>query len=386
MTLSLRLFALLIAIGSGGLFADEPPIIVAAERFEAYIPLLRDKRLALLVNQTSRTNDQHLVDALLAQGINITAVFAPEHGFRGNADAGAHIKDERDMRTGLPVISLYGERKAPNTETLNKIDLLLFDIQDVGVRFYTYISSLHYLMQACADTNTPLIVLDRPNPNGDQIDGPVLDPAFQSFVGMHPIPLLHGLTPGEAALMINGEGWLIGDQPCELTVIPIANYRHDRSYQPPIPPSPNLPNYQAIRLYPSLGFFEAAPVSIGRGTPFPFQAAGSPYLKTEFCFTPISTPRAAVNPRYQDIQVCGEDYRKYPEPRFTLSFLLDWRQRLSVQGIPLFDRPEWMDKLAGTNKLREQIEAGWDESAIRASWQPALSQYRAMRERYRLYD
>ncbi|MDQ7050024.1 MAG: DUF1343 domain-containing protein [Enterobacterales bacterium] len=282
-------------------------LLVGAEQFDRYIPMLKGKRVGLLVNQTSRAFDQHLVDALLDKGVQISTIFAPEHGFRGDKAAGEKFDKEFDAKTGLPIYSLYASHKRPDQQQLKNVDILIFDIQDVGVRFYTFISSMHYLMQSCAEFSVPLIVLDRPNPNGDYVDGPLLDTRFSSFLGIHPIPMVHGLTVGELANMIEGESWLqlkfkalsnqvsdavskthkVSDLHCDLRVIPVKNYRHDRRYSLPIKPSTNLPNDLSVRLYPSLALFEATDVSVGRGTPWPFQVLGYPDSKMgDFSFVP----------------------------------------------------------------------------------------------------
>ena len=354
---------------------------VAAERPAAYLPLLTGKRLGLVVNASSRVADQHLVDFLLAQGQQVSVIFAPEHGFRGTADAGAHISNSKDTQTGLPVVSLYGANKQPSPEQLQEIDLLIFDVQDVGVRYYTYISTLHYLMEAAAETGVPLLVLDRPNPNGAYIDGPTLEPEYRSFVGMHAIPLLHGLTVAELARMIVGEGWLQSKKPLDLTVIPVNNYTHQTAYSLPVRPSPNLPNDQAIALYPSLGLFEGTIVSVGRGTPTPFQVIGLPSPDAGlFSFLPLSRPGASAPP-YQG-QVCyGYDLRSRSAQGLNLSYLLEMYQHHPSGD---FFNP-FFQKLAGTRQLQEQIRSGWSEAQIRESWQADLLAYQHMRKAYLLY-
>lgn len=357
-----------------------------AEQMDKYLPLLTGKRVGLLVNQTSLVGEQHLVDALLEKNIQIKAIFAPEHGFRGNHDAGAKIDSGVDERTGIPVWSMYGESKKPTAEQLQQLDMIIFDIQDVGVRYYTYISSMHYMMAAAAEFNIPMLVLDRPNPNGAYVDGPVLDLAFQSFVGMHPIPLLHGMTVGELALMIKGEGWIEQAAKLALTVIPVANYRREQPYELPVAPSPNLPNQQAIKLYPSLGFFEATPLSIGRGTPFPFQVIGYDKFAIDgFNFMPVSTPGAALTPPLMDKQVHGEDLRQVAAGGLSLAYLMRWNQLFSANASEMFTAPAFMDKLAGTDQLRLQITQGLSEAAIRQSWQTDLQRFRQQRQPYLLY-
>ncbi|MGV3525871.1 MAG: exo-beta-N-acetylmuramidase NamZ family protein [Candidatus Sericytochromatia bacterium] len=357
--------------------------VVAADQDTRWLPLLQGKRVGLVVNATSRSGEQHLVDAVRARGIAVQRIFAPEHGFRGEADAGAHLDNSRDAQTGLPVISLYGANKQPSPEQLRDLDLLVFDIQDVGVRYYTYLSTLHYVMQAAADNGIPLLVLDRPNPNGDHVDGPVLEPAYRSFVGLHPIPLLHGMTLGELARMIQGEKWLEGNSQLDLTVIPVAHYTHASAYTLPVRPSPNLPNQTAVRLYPSLGLFEGTPVSVGRGTDAPFQRLGLPDPAAGLgVFTPQSRP-GATQPPYLGQFCYGFDLR---QSALGGGLQLGWLQffrRLHRGPQPFFN--PFFDKLAGTARLRQQLEAGLSESAIRASWQPDLAAFRQRRQPYLLY-
>ncbi|PRY12701.1 uncharacterized protein YbbC (DUF1343 family) [Pontibacter ummariensis] len=359
------------------------PLTTGAARMSQYLPLLKDKLVGLVVNQTSVVGQTHLVDTLLSRGVKVSTIFAPEHGFRGEADAGAYVKDAKDTKTGLPIISLYGKNKKPLPEQIKDLDVLVFDIQDVGTRFYTYISTMHYVMEAAAENGKEVIVLDRPNPNGHYVDGPVLEPAQQSFVGMHPIPIVHGLTVGELANMINGEKWLEGKRQAKLTVVPVANYTHQTAYALPVKPSPNLPNMQAITLYPSLCLFEGTNVSVGRGTPTPFQVIGSPYYKNKgFAFTPESTP-GATNPPHKGQTCYGFDLTAPADKQpFTLAFLLDMYQN-STQKDKFFNN--FFEKLAGTSKLREQIIAGKTEDEIRASWEPALSNYKKLRKQYLLY-
>lgn len=360
--------------------------VVAADRPAEYLPLLADKNVALVVNQTSRVGDQHLVDFLLENDVNVVKVLAPEHGFRGDAGAGETINDAVDTRTGLPILSIYGKTKKPSAEMLAGVDTIIFDIQDVGARFYTYISTMHYVMEAAAEQGLAMIVLDRPNPNGAYVDGPVLDLEFQSFVGMHEIPLLHGMTVGELALMIKGEGWINAADELALTVVPVSDYQRDEAYALPIAPSPNLPNAQAIQLYPSLCLFEATAVSIGRGTEFPFQVMGHDEVPLgEFSFTPRSLPQSAPTPKLQDQQLYGVDLRKSEVRGFDLSLLLEAHQAFKEAGVTFFTAPDFMDKLSGTDKLRKAIEAGQSEAEIRASWQPALTQFKQRRAPYLLY-
>lgn len=362
------------------------PVLSGASQMEAYMPLLQDKRVALVANSTSCIGEKHLVDVLLAQGIQLQKVFAPEHGFRGYNGAGESFEDAVDPVTGLPLVSLYGKTKKPTQEMLANVDVVVFDIQDVGVRCYTYLSTLHYVMEVCATYQVPLIVLDRPNPNGHYVDGPALDLKFQSFVGKHAIPLVHGLTLGELAHMINGEGWLRDGLQCDLRVIPVANYTHHTPYLLPIPPSPNLPNGQAVAMYPSLVLFEGTTINAGRGTPFPFQALGYPDASFgDFQFTPVSMPGKALHPKHQG-QVCfGFDLRKTMAPhRIDSQYLIHFYQQAKALGLPFFGPT--FDIHAGSNVLRNQLEAGLSAEAIWTSWQPALQAYKVKREKYLLYD
>ncbi|MFV8782046.1 exo-beta-N-acetylmuramidase NamZ domain-containing protein [Microbulbifer sp. SA54] len=358
-----------------------------AEQPEAYLPLLAKQQIGLVVNQTSRVGDRHLIDVLRARDVAIARIFALEHGVRGSVENGGKVADGIDGPSGLPIVSLYGSQYKPTEESLRGLDWLVFDIQDVGVRFYTYISSLHYLMQACADFDVPLLVLDRPNPNGDYVDGPVLEPAFRSFVGMHPIPLVHGMTVGELARMINGEGWLDNAARCDLTVIPVSGYRRSQSYSLPVRPSPNLPNDLAIRLYPSLGLFEGTTVSVGRGTASPFQILGHPAdTRGEYVFTPLPVPGASENPKHNGVLLRGDDLRgATPGRRLDLAPLLDWFGRSGERGDDFFSRAAFFDKLAGTDQLRRAVLAGDSEAQIRATWQPALAAFREQRKPYLLY-
>lgn len=367
----------------------DPSIVTGAERIAQYLPIVKGKRVAVVTNQTGVIGGAHLVDSLLALQVDIVKVFAPEHGFRGTADAGEHVANERDKRTGLPLISLYGKNKKPQPEQLQDVDVVLFDIQDVGVRFYTYVGTLHYVMEACADERKPLILLDRPNPNGFYVDGPVLDTAFRSFVGMHPVPLVHGMTIGEFARMISGERWLKGGVTCDLTVVPCLGYTHDSHYALPVKPSPNLPNAAAVYLYPSLGLFEGTVVSVGRGTDQPFQCIGYPGCgQGSFRFTPKAMP-GAKDPPYKDQECTGIDLREYGtfitrlEPAVHLHWLIGMYSGAADRSeffIPFFD------KLAGGPALREAIQRGDDEERIRASWAADLSVFKQMRQKYLLYE
>jgi uncharacterized protein YbbC (DUF1343 family) len=369
---------------------DEPRVRSGADRMELYLQLIADKQFALVANHTSVVGERHLVDTLLASGIKrdqVVKVFAPEHGFRGDMAAGVQIEDGTDPLTGIPVASLYGSHKKPEPEELDGIELIIFDLQDVGARFYTYISTLHYVMEACAESGIPLLLLDRPNPNGGYVDGPVLDTAFSSFVGMHPIPVVYGLTIGELAGMINGEGWLSSGLRCDVTVIPCENYLHGQHYSMPVRPSPNLSNDHVIKLYPSTCFFEGTLLSEGRGTTMPFEIYGHPELPGAFSFTPETIPGVARNPKFEGSICYGADLRDYiPEEGWTriqLQWLLD-----SYENFPRKEEffTSYFELLAGTDKLQKQVEAGWDETRIRASWQGELEQYKLTRKKYLIYE
>ncbi len=368
----------------------EPQIRCGAERLEHYLPSIGERPIALVANHTSVVEGTHLVDTLLSRGIQkdqILKVFAPEHGFRGERAAGTFIDNSADPITGIPIVSLYGKHKKPTPGDLDGVELVVFDLQDVGARFYTYISTLHYVMEACAENGVPLMVLDRPNPNGNFVDGPVMDPAYSSFVGMHPIPVVYGLTIGELAGMINGEGWLSNGVKCDLEVVSCTNYSHSTSYSLPVSPSPNLSNDHAIRLYPSTCFFEGTVLSEGRGTPMPFEVYGHPNLEGDFVFTPRVISGVSGKPKFLD-QLCrGTDLRDVvPQQgwsRIHLRWLLDAYKKFPEKSeffIPYFE------KLAGTKELRRQIEAGWDETEIRASWQKEVNDYLEKREDYLIYD
>jgi len=372
-------------VGAHAHTAQITPIVGAAQ-YKHYLPQLQNKRVGLVVNQTSLVENTHLVDALLTKNITITKIFAPEHGFRGDHDAGAHVKNAVDSKTGIPLISIYGKNKKPSAEALSEVDVIIFDIQDVGVRFYTYISSMHYMMEAAAEQGIEFIVLDRPNPNIAYVDGPILERQFKSFVGMHPIPVLHGMTVGELAKMIKGESWINKAADLKLTVIPVDHYTRSTSYNLPVKPSPNLPNDQSIALYPSLCFFESTPVSIGRGTDFAFQVIGySPVALGDFSFTPRSIKGAAANPKFKNTPVKGLDLRTTNTRGLDLSYLITAYNKLSKNNITFFERADFMDKLAGTNKLRLAIEAGQSERQIKQSWQQGLAAFKKQRAPYLLY-
>lgn len=375
--------------------------ITAADQLNSWVDQLKGKKVAIVGNQTSvvnsssleqrRTWDQsvkvryvHLVDTLLSLGVDVKKVFAPEHGFRGDADAGAAIEDGVDKRSGLPIISLYGNNKKPSKAQLTDVDVILFDIQDVGARFYTYISTLHYVMEAAAEHGKKVYLLDRPNPNGHYVDGPILDPAHKSFVGMHPVPVVHGMTIGEYAQMINGEGWLEYGKQADLTVLKIKDYTHDTPYILPIAPSPNLPNAQSINLYPSLCFFEGTDVSVGRGTEMQFQVYGSPSLAKyrEFAFTPTPN-RGAKRPMFNGKKCFGVDLREYPKlDRLNLEFLIDAYAKAPYKQ-SFFN--SFFTKLAGTDILQKQIEKGMSASEIAATWEQGLEDFKKIREKYLIY-
>lgn len=376
----------LIVLSIALVFSARADIQVGADRASLYLPWLKDQRVGVVVNSTSMTKDGHLVDFLLTQKVNVTAVFAPEHGFRIDQGAGTKVSDKIDEKTGLPIVSLYGKTKKPTPDMLSNIDVLVFDIQDVGVRFYTYISTMHYVMEAAAELDKTVIVLDRPNPNGAHVDGPILEPNFSSFVGMHPIPVLHGLTVAELALMIKGEHWITQANALDLRVVPIARYTRDMPYSLPIPPSPNLPTDQAIALYPSLCFFEATAVSIGRGTTMPFEVFGHDHVPLgDFVFTPVSMPGKSLRPKLQNQRVLGRNLSNETSRGLSLTWLIDARNTFAANQQILFTRPDFMDLLAGTDKLRKAIQSGVDEQTIRASWQQGLSHYRKRRLPYLLY-
>lgn len=364
-------------------------IIVGANKTTQYLKLLKDKNVGIVANQTSvvfksNKHNTHLVDSLLSHNINITKVFAPEHGFRGKADAGEHIKDGKDPKTGIDIISIYGKNKKPSPDQLKNLELMVFDIQDVGARFYTYISSLHYIMEACAEAKIPLLILDRPNPNGHYTDGPILEKEHQSFVGMHPIPVVHGMTIGEYAQMINGEQWLANRIQCDITIITCDNYDHTKSYSLPIKPSPNLPNDISINLYPSLCFFEGTPISVGRGTAMQFQIFGNPDLpKSEFNFTPKPN-EGAKYPKHKGKVCYGKDLRQSEKLQLlNLEWLLSAYENYPDKTT--FFKP-FFTKLAGTKQLQQQIESGMGYRDIRKSWLEGLRNYNTMRKSYLLYN
>ncbi len=353
---------------------------VGAEQSSLYLKLLKGKRVAFVGNHTSVMADgQHVVDYLLSKGVNIVKIFAPEHGFRGEAAAGAKISDEVDQKTGIPVVSLYGSGKyKPSPEALKDVDVLIYDIQDVGCRFYTYISTLTYVMEAGAENGKEVVVFDRPNPNGYYVDGNILDPAFKSFVGMHPVPIVYGMTSGEYAKMVNGEGWLKDGVQCDLTVIPCKNYTHATHYDLPVPPSPNLATAKSIALYPSLCYFEGTPLSEGRGTPWPFEVFGSPLLpETGFTFTPESSKNKGV--------LCnGVDLREAPDPGCVDLKYVIWAYNNYEKKDEFFKK--FFDTLCGGETIRKQIEAGMTAEEIRATWKPGIDEFMKTRAKYLLYE
>lgn len=359
-------------------------IKTGADNYEKYLPIIKNKKTAIVTNQTGiLSNKIHLVDFLLEKNVAIQTIFAPEHGFRGTADAGEHVVDSKDKKTGLPIVSLYGDNKKPNAEQLKGIEIMIFDLQDVGVRFYTYISTLHYVIEACAENNIQLLILDRPNPNGNIVDGPVLETEFSSFVGMHPIPMLHGMTIGEYAQMINGQKWLKNKVQCKLTVIPCSNYNRDMPYSLLVKPSPNLPNDQSINLYASLCLFEGTNVSVGRGTEKQFQIYGSPYMKKgKFSFIPKPN-FGAKNPLHNGKTCYGKDLSNIKKiKQLELKWLLNAYQE-TADKTTFFNA--FFTKLAGTKKLQKQIETGVSENDIRKTWTADLNDFKEMRNQYLLY-
>jgi len=386
---NLTILSVILLLGICSCAPKKKGIITGAERTEHYLPQLEGKRVAVVANHTSLVDSVHLVDTLLSEGVRVQRIFSPEHGFRGDAGAGEGVKSYKDEKTGLPVVSLYGERKKPESEDLEDVDLVIFDIQDVGVRFYTYISTMHYVMEACAETNTDFMVLDRPNPNGFYVDGPMLDTRFRSFVGMHRIPIVHGMTIAELARMINQEGWLKDGMQCDYTWIACKNYTHDSLYELPVKPSPNLPNMRSIYLYPSLCLFEGTVMSVGRGTDFPFQVFGHPEMKNaEFVFTPRSIPGASMYPKYEGELCKGIDLRNYPldsllnEPRIRLKWL-----KFAYENTPVDDFfTSYFKKLSGNERLLNQIKNGTSVREIRGGWEAKREQFMEKREKYLIYE
>ena len=372
-------------------------IITGADQPEEYLPFLKGKRVGILGNQTTIVGNKHLVDFLLSKGINVVKVFGPEHGFRGNASAGVKITDERDPATGIKIVSLYGAKRKPSKEDLSDIDVMIYDVQDVGVRFYTYINVLRDVMESVAEFKKELLVLDRPNPNGYLIDGPILDMSLKSGIGQFPIPIAHGLTIAEFAQMINGEGWMANKAVAKLRIVKVRNYNHDMEYVLPVKPSPNLNTQQSIMLYPSTCLFEGTKLNHGRGTLSPFAVIGSPLLKGkyDFSFTPVSIPGMSETPLYMNEVCYGLDLRKYDvsQLRKSKKLNLKWMMEL-YQAYPekqnFFDKSfskqiNDIDKLAGTRDFKQQIIDGKTEDEIRKSWEPGLTNYKKTRQKYLLY-
>ncbi|HEY9007268.1 MAG TPA: DUF1343 domain-containing protein [Ohtaekwangia sp.] len=358
-------------------------LVLGAEQLDILLSKLGTQRVALVVNQTSVIGKTHLADTLKSRGVNLVKIFGPEHGFRGAAADGEHVKDGVDTRTGLPVVSLYGKNYKATPAQLSDVDIVIFDIQDVGARFYTYISTMHYMMEACAENNKKMIILDRPNPNG-YVDGPINQTPLKSFVAMHAIPIAHGLTVAELAKMINGEGWLANHVKCDIDIIPMKNWKHTDAYSLPVKPSPNLPNDQAIRLYPSICLFEGTVISLGRGTQIPFQVLGNPELKNmPFQFTPVSIPGMSVTPPLENKVCYGLDLRNVPvERRIDLKYLIQLYNAYPQKEkffLPYFDI------LTGNTVLKQQIKDGLTEDEIRETWKADLDSYKLKREKYLLY-
>lgn len=385
----LGLFLFLVSCGNT---RENEPFRTGAENVDAYLSLLEGKRVGVLTNHTALMDGIHLVDSLISLGMDISMIFAPEHGFRGNEDAGAHIDTQTDPVTGIPIVSVYGTGFIPADSLMQQIDIALFDIQDVGLRFYTYLSSMYYFMEACARNNIPLIVLDRPNPNGHIVSGPVLDMQFRSFVGIIPIPVVHGMTLGELACMINGEFWLKDSLQVLLTVVPCLNYTHQTLYQLPVRPSPNLPNNRSVYLYPSLCLFEATPVSLGRGTDFPFQVYGHPQMTGyEFSFTPHPVP-GAVNPPQKGILCFGKDLRVSPPDQvvrangFNLEYVIDaYRNLHESTGMGEEFFTSYFEKLVGVDYVRTMILQGMEADEIAARWYNDLEAFKLKRKEYLIY-
>ena len=365
---------------------DKDHYVSAAMQLDDYLPMLEGKRIGVVGNQTSIIGKTHLVDSLLSLGVDIRKIYTPEHGFRGKADAGAKVNSSKDEKTGLPIVSLYGKNKKPTPEMLQGIDVILFDLQDVGVRFYTYISTMSYVMEAAAENDLPVIVLDRPNPNGFYVDGPVLKTENKSFVGMHQVPVVYGMTIGEYAMMVNGEGWLKGGINCDLTVIPIKGYNRNAIYELPVKPSPNLPNWESVYLYPTLCFFEGSIVSLGRGTETPFQVYGHPDMRGGYTFTPKSTSGAS-KPLLEGQRCRGENLVEYAHDyahnanELHLEWIIEAYQQLKGKDFFI----DYFRLLAGDKQLRRDIENGKSADEIRASWENDLESFKAMREKYLMY-
>ncbi len=376
---------------------DNAQIKVGAERMEQYLPMLEGQKVALVVNQTSMVKQTHLVDTLLSRGVDVVKIFAPEHGFRGTADAGESVKNATDVKTNLPIISLYGKNKKPTSEQVKGLDWVIFDIQDVGARFYTYISTMHYVMETCGENGVKFMVLDRPNPNGHYVDGPVLEKEYQSFVGMHPIPVVHGMTVGELACMIVQEGWLKNQVNCQLEIVTCEGYTHKSFYQLPVKPSPNLPNMESIYLYPHLCFFEGTPVSVGRGTDQQFQVVGHPdYALGSYRFMPKSGPGSKY-PKHENQWCHGQKLNDIPiaymqqMKEFNITWFLMFSEYFQKGGKsslskPFFNENLFIDKLAGTAQFRKDVMAGKSENEIRAAWKEDVEAFKVKRKEYLLYE
>ena len=382
-------FILILLTGSYIVSAQIPPVILGAEQTKAYLPILRNKRVALFSNHTGMVGNKHTLDILIENNVNVVAIFSPEHGFRGTADAGEHVSSSVDEKTGVPILSLYdGNLGRPSEENIRKFDVLVVDIQDVGLRFYTYYASMVRLMDACAEFNRKMLILDRPNPNGFYVDGPVLDMKYKSGVGWLPIPVVHGMTLGELALMTNGERWLPASRVCDVTVIPCKNYTHQTRYILPVPPSPNLPDMKSIYLYPSTCYFEATPVSLGRGTDKPFQVYGHPNMKGyDFTFTPRSIS-GAKNPPQLDrlcygVDLSGKSDEEIWEKGIDLSYLIDAYRNLNLDDH--FFRP-FFELLIGNENIRKMIKSGKSADEIKASWQEDVARFREERKPYLVYS
>ncbi len=387
-TLKLFFFILFFLTTGNSPAKEKNSVLPGAYQTDLYFPLLKGKTLGIVANQTSMLGKLHLVDSLQKSGFNIQCVFAPEHGLRGDKGNGEHVAASVDEKTGIPVISLYGKNMRPQQKDLKGIDLMIFDIQDVGVRFYTYISTLQYVMEACIDNKIPLVILDRPNPNGYFVDGPVLESKFSSFVGMQPVPIVYGMTIGEYASMIDGEGWLKKKEKCKLTIVPVKNYNHKFMYQLPVPPSPNLPDMDAVYLYPSICLFEGTRISLGRGTNKPFRLIGFPdTISDGITFMPIDMPGYAMNPPYKDTICAGQDLsgegrRVVALKSIQLKWLLSMYSRYPDKD-KFFN--DFFDKLAGTDKLRQQIMDNKSEEEIKKSWQEGIRQFKKIRKKYIKY-
>ena len=368
---------------SGNVFGQSR-ILTASEQIEEYLPIIRGKKIGMVVNQTSLVGNTHLVDTLVSLGIDIKRIFAPEHGFRGDIDRGAKVRNTRDKNSGAPIVSLYGKNYKPTSRQVQDLDYMIYDIQDVGVRCFTYTSTLHYVMEACAENNVKLLIFDRPNPNGHYVDGPVMEKEFQSYVGKHPIPLVYGMTIGELGTMINGERWLKGGVKCDMEVITLKEYTHQSTYELPIRPSPNLPDKQSVALYPTLVWFEGTPVSVGRGTFEPFQVVGYPDPKYgAFSFIPKSIEGMQNNPVHEGLKCYGLDLRAITPPnRIELEYLVKF---YSLAGSPKDYFSPIFNLLVGTDEVKEMIEAGKTAEEIRSSWQPELDNFKLLRSNYLLY-